>query len=293
MRCCHTFIHSLTQLFRHFDPNDSGSVHFGEFVWAFFNRRGLVRQWKRKTDGLTHSQVIGIFHAADTNGNGRLSPKEFKKLLAKQFKLDLSDSEIEILTGRFDVDGDGDIDIDEFLIFIESEQKDFDATATSVANGQLQSSLLAVPKARTCCRSPSPALQTHHATTDTNTDINTISNTDLTTTAAPIAKSDEDESRSRAAAPHGATARVSHRVQLNATAPAALQNKSAFEATTRTTQPSHSKSVATNEKKLLLSDTSEGNNKLEDNVDVLWMSRMLQAQSDIESRLGNRYYKNQ
>ena len=26
-------------LFRHFDPNDSGSVHSGEFIWAFFNRK--------------------------------------------------------------------------------------------------------------------------------------------------------------------------------------------------------------------------------------------------------------
>ena len=26
-------------IFRHFDPNESGSVHYGEFVWAFFNRR--------------------------------------------------------------------------------------------------------------------------------------------------------------------------------------------------------------------------------------------------------------
>ena len=36
------FFTSLLYFFlfsRHFDPNDSGSVHSGEFIWAFFNRR--------------------------------------------------------------------------------------------------------------------------------------------------------------------------------------------------------------------------------------------------------------
>ena len=34
----HLFDHEFFIL-RHFDPNESGSVHYGEFVWAFFNRR--------------------------------------------------------------------------------------------------------------------------------------------------------------------------------------------------------------------------------------------------------------
>lgn len=68
---------------RHFDPNDSGSVHFGEFVWAFFNRRKMVRQWKRNTEKMTEAQIKEKFHMADTNGNGRLSPKEFKRVSFK------------------------------------------------------------------------------------------------------------------------------------------------------------------------------------------------------------------
>ena len=44
---------ALVHLFHHFDPNESGSVHYGEFLWAFFNRRDLARRWKRSTRGLT------------------------------------------------------------------------------------------------------------------------------------------------------------------------------------------------------------------------------------------------
>eukprot|EP01032_Pedospumella_encystans_P022776 gene22776-25801_t len=115
-------VEAMTAIFKHFDPNDSGSVHFGEFVWAFFNRRGLVRQWKRKTDGLTESDIKNKFHRADINGDGRLNPKEFKKLL-KAFGMEMSPADIDILIERFDLDGDGDIDLPEFRAFIESEQK--------------------------------------------------------------------------------------------------------------------------------------------------------------------------
>jgi hypothetical protein len=31
---------------------------------------------------------------------------------------------------------------------------------------------------------------------------------------------------------------------------------------------------------------------MKDEVDVMWMARMLQTQAEIESRLGNRYFRN-
>ncbi|KAG5189886.1 polcalcin Nic t 1-like protein, partial [Tribonema minus] len=34
----------LLALFKHFDPNGSGTINSGEFLWAFFNRRRLLRQ---------------------------------------------------------------------------------------------------------------------------------------------------------------------------------------------------------------------------------------------------------
>ena len=105
---------------RHFDPNGSGSIHYGEFVWAFFNRRALVRQWKRVTQGLTHEQMRSKFHQFDVNGDGRLDQKEFKKML-KNLGIVIGDDEQKTLVERFDIDGDGDVDLREFFNFMESE----------------------------------------------------------------------------------------------------------------------------------------------------------------------------
>jgi len=113
---------TLAAIFRHFDPNDSGSVHFGEFQWGFFNRRNMARQWKRRTEGLSDSQLRLMFHEFDKNGDGRLNRKEFKKLLI-QFGMIISDDEQEALTRRFDEDGDGDVDMHEFFNFIQEELK--------------------------------------------------------------------------------------------------------------------------------------------------------------------------
>ena len=73
----------------------------------------MVRQWKRQTDNLTETQIRERFHQADTNGNGRLTPKEFKKLLHK-FGIEMTEENLQILISRFDVDGDGEIDLNEF-----------------------------------------------------------------------------------------------------------------------------------------------------------------------------------
>lgn len=95
-------------------------MHYGEFVWAFFNRRKLVRQWRRKTEAMTESQIRERFHAADKNGDGQLNPKEFKRML-QSFDMQLDDQAVQLLIDRFDVDGDGDIDLNEFRTFIEAE----------------------------------------------------------------------------------------------------------------------------------------------------------------------------
>ena len=59
---------------RHFDPNGSGSIHYGEFMWAFFNRRKMARKYKRHIEGLTEEQINSKFHYFDRNGDGTLSP---------------------------------------------------------------------------------------------------------------------------------------------------------------------------------------------------------------------------
>jgi calmodulin len=113
-------VEQLVAVFNHFDPNGSGGVRVGEFVWAFFNRRGLVRQWRRRTDKLTDAQIRAKFHAADTSGDGKLSSKEFSKFL-KSFGVVVTSQEQATLTAHFDTDGDGMLDLDEFKAFIVSE----------------------------------------------------------------------------------------------------------------------------------------------------------------------------
>lgn len=107
-------------IYSHFDPNESGSIHYGEFCWAFFNRRSLVSQWKQNTKTLNDRQIKAKMQLADRNGNGILSRKEFSKLL-KSFSIKLSDMEVGLLVDRFDKDGDGELDLAEFTAFIDSE----------------------------------------------------------------------------------------------------------------------------------------------------------------------------
>ena len=137
--------------YRHFDPNNSGSVHYGEFIWAFFNRRGLVRQWKHKTKGITEVEIKRRFHMADINGDGRLNHKEFKKLL-HSFNIDINDQDIDILINRFDLDHDGDIDLHEFRLFIESEQKNLHEVEGT--GGFNPSKVLPLPKSKPQQSSP-------------------------------------------------------------------------------------------------------------------------------------------
>ena len=124
-------VESLVALFSHFDPNGSGEVQLGEFVWAFFNRRGLVRQWRRKTDRLTDAQIRAKFHAADTSGDGKLSPKEFGKFL-KSFGVAITAQEQATLMEHFDSDGDGTLDLEEFKAFIVSEMMRLNAESNNL-----------------------------------------------------------------------------------------------------------------------------------------------------------------
>jgi len=103
-------------LFRHFDSDGSGSIHFGEFVWAFFNRRGFLRQWKRNTKEMTSEQIRTVFYRYDKNGDGRLNSKEFRSLL-KTFGIEMHQLQVQMMLDRFDADGDGKIDMKEFFDF--------------------------------------------------------------------------------------------------------------------------------------------------------------------------------
>jgi Ca2+-binding EF-hand superfamily protein len=113
---------SANAVFAHFDPNGSGSVHYGEFMWAFFNRRSLVRRWQRNTKDLTDKQILDLFYKFDKNGDNHLNDKEFNKLLSSM-NIILNDTDRSLLMNRFDNDGDGRINLSEFRQFIDNETK--------------------------------------------------------------------------------------------------------------------------------------------------------------------------
>lgn len=96
-----------------------------------------MRQWCRNTEGMTHKQIISTFHRVDLNGDGLLSPREFRKLL-NSFSIEMSELEFERLMVKFDSNGDGNIDLHEFMDFMHAEEKIFlsSTQAESGHNGQ-------------------------------------------------------------------------------------------------------------------------------------------------------------
>eukprot|EP01041_Mallomonas_annulata_P007509 gene7509-15367_t len=127
----------LYTLFRHFDPNDSGAIHYGEFIFSFFNRRSFIKQFKKATNGKSKSQILEIFYTHDRNGDGSLSKKELFKVL-KDLKYDISDTDLEILIRKFDLNGDGELDIDEFMEFI---QKELDSSVSNSFSNSVSNSV--------------------------------------------------------------------------------------------------------------------------------------------------------
>lgn len=235
---------------------------------------------------MTMAQIKEKFHQADLNGNGRLSPKEFK-LVLKAFGIEIPERDMNILIERFDMDNDGEIDMHEFLAFIESEQKSFGGGDSSTVKPPAavntgKTSSTAFPSPTAAARRPASAGKPSHKNN---------------TTPARVMRP--------------STAEPSH----NVTAPGMLQNKPASRSSTSAgitkvvpdaglvkTAPVATRSENDSYEPLLSGSLTKtvGSGKgtkvpvgeLGEQVDVLWMSRMLQAQAEIEARLGRRYYKN-
>lgn len=198
--------------------------------------------------------------------------------------MDIPDANIQILIDRFDVDGDGEIDLTEFFSFIESEQKNFadNTTATSesaAVSGQSKALLLPAP--RTTAAS-------HH----------------------PRGGSGGRSERPKSAPVHRPRGRDNHNVtapyRLQAAHPHHSQSHYEEEAEHEVeeedkeqlddldyTRVKHGQTIATRSQEPLPSSSQpHAQVTAGEEVDVMWMSRMLQAQAEIEGRLGNRYYRN-
>lgn len=243
-------VFSSDAIFRHFDPNESGAVHWGEFVWAFYNRRSFVRRWKKASEGLTIAQIRDRFHRADRNGNGQLAAKELQ-LVLRSFGMDVSDDDMQILADRFDLDGDGDLDMEEFIAFVHSEQH-------SLIEQRRQIQIQKKPNWRGVT---------------------------------------------------GATGKMAHTSpRINDSPPTRMRSRSLDgtrpKSATTTRQPKVSKDLSIDQivrqslQQLEEAENSSGNdqrneeerNERQGLSDPLWMTRMLKAQAEIESRIGRKYY---
>eukprot|EP00981_Chlorochromonas_danica_P013310 scaffold6125_cov262-Ochromonas_danica.AAC.2 len=293
---------SIDIIFKHFDPNGSGSVHYGEFVWAFFNRRNLLRQWKRQTQGLTKKQILSHFHRADVNGNGRLNEKEFIRLL-KAFHVTLPIKDVQILMNRFDLDGDGEIDLQEFYGFIQEEMANYQGGKGSGGGGLSPSTSPLSTRGRSLedvgPQQRDDSLSAKHRPSSSNQQrmgLNTNGSHAIPKTTMTMNRQDnndydetEDEIIAREMAKR--KPRVMRKEVLSSssspdphssTSPTAMGDlEEQRVAPVQETAPSRKQLIATTAKN---EDDAGGD-------DVLWMSRMLQAQAEIESRLGRRYFR--
>ena len=107
----------LDALMEHFDPDGSGEVDYSEFMWAFFNQRQLLRDWKVHTQGKSARQIHEMFYEHLKFGKA-LSKKQFKAALDKILRKEHTDSEIELLLDQIDVDQDGSVNVSEFTAFM-------------------------------------------------------------------------------------------------------------------------------------------------------------------------------
>lgn len=265
-------------------------------MWAFFNRRGLVRQWKRKTKGITEAEIKRKFHLADANGDGRLNHKEFKKLL-HSFGMEINDKDIDILMDRFDLDNDGDIDLKEFRLFIESEQKNLDEAEGTA--GFKPTAILPAPKLH----------QPEKIVTRNSTDDWQVTSPNRRSRGASLRR------RPSSAPRGGSSGSIANRASNNSDKVFLDEERVSMSGvdTKNKTMPVDHYSPADKRKpsnqhgtfpparnqrrpasinpSLKQPETAEdvADSGGED-VDPLWLARMLKAQAEVEARVGKRYF---
>ena len=105
------------QFLNHFDTNNNGFIRYNEFVWAFYNKRKLISQWRlQKGPGKrSDATLLNAFFKYDIDGSRNLGRKEFKYAL-EDIGLKIEDWEMETLADKFDTDRDGLINPSEFWL---------------------------------------------------------------------------------------------------------------------------------------------------------------------------------
>ena len=105
----------------HFDSNNNGYIRYNEFIWAFYNKRNLITQWRlQKGPGKrSDTSLLNSFFKYDIDGSRKLGRKEFQFAL-EDLGLKMDKWEMETLADKFDADRDGLISPSEFLAFMHS-----------------------------------------------------------------------------------------------------------------------------------------------------------------------------
>ena len=105
-----------------FDLNGGGTVDYGEFIWAFFDRRQLLRNWHIVTKGKDKSEVLNTFQKYVRNQDPsiprekrRLDCEEFREGLTAEFKsVYFSANDVDLLFNYFDEKKRGFVYVQEF-----------------------------------------------------------------------------------------------------------------------------------------------------------------------------------
>lgn len=88
---------SLRQMINEVDADGSGTIDFAEFLTL------MARKMKTKD---SEAEILEAFKVFDTDGSGKISPAELRKVMTKLGEK-LSDQEVEEMISEADMDGDG------------------------------------------------------------------------------------------------------------------------------------------------------------------------------------------
>lgn len=201
------------------------------------------------------AQIRDRFHRADRNGNGQLTAKELQ-LVLQSFGMNVSDDDMQILADRFDLDGDGDLDLEEFIAFVHSEQHSLIEQRKATAKKEKEK-----PKWRGVIGSTGRQEQKHSG--------------DDSSPPPRIRMRSRSLDATRSARSPSAKIKQPKETKDFFIDQIVRQSLQQLEEADTSTDIDHKNSVDTSSKGL---------------SDPLWMTRMLKAQAEIESRIGRKYY---
>ena len=94
----------LQAMIKRADVNGSGRIDFTEFISLYA---------EKSREPMTKEDVCRLFVMFDRNGDGRIDPKEFKRVLTTMGE-PLTEEEVDLVISEADKDLNGYIDYDEF-----------------------------------------------------------------------------------------------------------------------------------------------------------------------------------